>query len=72
MACFMQLDTYVTGTRVALWSRQQACSEKSGDTTQLSVHADRDRGRHLAKLHDDVHHVALLVALIVLNNVGVV
>lgn len=26
----------------------------------------------LAELHDDVHHVALLVALIVLDNVGVV
>lgn len=28
--------------------------------------------RDLAELHDDVHHVALLVALIVLHNVGVV
>jgi hypothetical protein len=27
---------------------------------------------HLAEFHDDVHHVALLVALIVLDNVGVV
>lgn len=27
---------------------------------------------HLAELHDDVHHVALLVALIVLDNVGMV
>lgn len=27
---------------------------------------------HLAELHDDVHHIALLVALIVLDDVGVV
>ena len=28
--------------------------------------------RHLAELHDDVHHVAHLVALIVFDNVGMV
>ena len=27
---------------------------------------------YLAELHDDVHHVALLIALIILNDVGVV
>ncbi len=34
-------------------------------------HGGPSRG-HLAEFHDDVHHVALLVALIVLDNVGVV
>lgn len=28
--------------------------------------------RYLAQLHDDMHHVALLIAFIVLDNVGVV
>lgn len=32
----------------------------------------RRGGSHLAELHDDVHHVALLIALVVLDNVGVV
>ena len=34
-------------------------------------HGGPSRG-HLAELHDDVHHIALLVALVVLDDVGVV
>ena len=32
----------------------------------------KKRRNYLAELHDDMHHVTLLIALIVLDNVGVI
>lgn len=54
-----------------MWCRWQT-ARTGNSALKHELGGAKTKRDDLAELHDDVHHVALLVTLIILDNVGVV